>query len=49
MCVQNDASTVTGTNKFKSNPSMRLGLILGGLIALVAILAALSKMFKRNK
>jgi DamX protein len=42
MCEQNVVATGT-MNKLKSNPSMRLGLILGGLIALVALLAALSK------
>ena len=42
MCEQNDIATGTA-NRIKSNPSMRLGLILAGLIALVALLASLSK------
>ncbi len=33
---------INTTNKLKSNPSMRLGLILAGLIGLVAIFASLS-------
>lgn len=42
MCEKNDVA-IGSSNKLKSNPSMRLGLILAGLVALVALLAALSK------
>jgi type II secretory pathway predicted ATPase ExeA len=42
MCEQNVAAIGTA-NKLKSNPSVRLGLILGGLIAIAALLAVLSK------